>query len=238
MARLVASPSSSDGPGERVVLRVGLAAGEGLADEHVDGDAVLGVHHDRGAALPGHLHGPQDGAVVGVEDARVGHEQLEAGDALGLGEVPDRLERLLVDAAHDLVERVVDRALALGLGVPVGEAVEHVLARPLHGHVDDRGDPAPRGGDRAGLERVRRERAAEGQLHVRVHVDAAGDDVLAGRVDDLVRALLGRLEPAGRADRDDRLPVDEDVVDHPAARVDDGAVLDQGSRHRVLLRPG
>ena len=28
------------------------------------------------------LHGPQDLAVVGVEDAGVGHEQLEAGDAL------------------------------------------------------------------------------------------------------------------------------------------------------------
>ena len=29
------------------------------------------------------LHRPQDLAVVGVEDARIGHEQLEAGDALG-----------------------------------------------------------------------------------------------------------------------------------------------------------
>ena len=35
----------------------------------------------------GRLHGPQDLAVVAVEDARVGHEQLEAGDALVLDEL-------------------------------------------------------------------------------------------------------------------------------------------------------
>ena len=65
-----------------VVARVGLPAGERLLDEHVDGDAVLGVHHDQPAVLGGALHGAQDLAVVAVEDARVGHEQLEAGDAL------------------------------------------------------------------------------------------------------------------------------------------------------------
>ena len=50
-------------------------------------------------------------AVVGVEDARVGHEQLEAGDAL-VDQLVHRLERVVVDAADDLVEAVVDRAVA------------------------------------------------------------------------------------------------------------------------------
>ncbi len=179
MARLVASPSSSEGRVKRVVLRVGLAAGERLRHEHVDGDAVLGVHHDRRPAVARHLHRPQDRPVVGVEDARVGHEQLEAGHALVLGEVPDRLQRLLVDPADDLVEGVVDGAVAVGLVVPLGEAVEHVLAGALHGHVDDRRDAAPGSGGRAGLERVGCVGATERELHVGVHVDAAGHDVLA-----------------------------------------------------------
>ena len=71
--------------------------------------------------------------------------------------------------------------LPSALRVPRGQPVVHVLAVALHGEVDDRGGAAPRRGARAGLERVGGERAAEGQLHVGVHVDAAGDDVLAGR---------------------------------------------------------
>ena len=129
-----------------VVLRVGLAAGEGLLHQHVDGDAVLGVHHDDRAALGSRLHGFQDLPVVAVEHAGVGHEQLEAGDALVLGEVLHVLQRLVVDAADDLVKGVVDGAIAVGLAVPVGKAVEHVLAVTLHGHVDDRRDAAPRRG--------------------------------------------------------------------------------------------
>ena len=54
---------------------------------------------------------------VGQEHAGVGHEQLEAGDALG-DQLVHRLERLVVDLADDLVEAVVDRAVAAGLLVP------------------------------------------------------------------------------------------------------------------------
>ena len=188
-----------------VVLRVGLAAGERLLHEHVDGDPVLGVHHDHRPAVGGALHRPQDLAVVAVEHAGVGHEQLEAGDALVLGEVLHRLQRLVVDAADDLVEGVVDGALAAGLAVPLGEPLVDVLAVALHGHVDDRRDAAPRRRPRAGLERVGGERAAERQLHVGVHVDPAGDHVLAGGVDHAVGALLGRLR-SGRARRRRRSP--------------------------------
>ncbi|CAM5740113.1 putative protein OS=Streptomyces microflavus OX=1919 GN=Smic_68930 PE=4 SV=1 [Streptomyces microflavus] len=66
-----------------VVAGVGAPLGERLFDQDVDGDAVLRVHHDQAAVAGGLLHGPQDLAVVGVEDARVGHEQLEGGDAFG-----------------------------------------------------------------------------------------------------------------------------------------------------------
>jgi hypothetical protein len=68
--------------------------------------------------------------------------------------------------------------------VPLGEAVVHVLAVALHGHVDDGGDAAPRRGAEPVSNVSLANGAAERQLHVRVHVDAAGDDVLAGGVDD------------------------------------------------------
>jgi len=211
--------------------RVGLAAGERLGDQHVDRDAVLGVHHDHRPGLTGVLHGSQDLAVVGVENARVGHEQLEAGDALVVDQVGHRLQRLVVDAADDLVERIVDRAVARRLLVPLGESVVHRLTGALDGEVDDGGDAAPRRGDRAGLERVGGEGAAERQLHVGVGVDAAGDDVLVRGVDDAVGVDAHRRGLAGGEDADDRLVVDQDVALGPPGRRNDRAVLDECGAH-------
>ncbi len=149
----------------------------------------------------------------------VGHEQLEAGDPLVVDQVGHRLQRLLVDAADDLVEAVVDRAVPGGLLVPLGEPFVHAGVGVLHGEVDDRGDPAPGRGDRAGLEVVGRDGAAERQLHVGVGVDPARDDVLAGGVDRTVGGDAERRGLAGREDRGDRLAVDQHVAvdDRPSA---------------------
>ena len=221
-------------PRQGVEPWIGLAAGEGLGHEDVDGDAVLGVHHDHRPGLVGRLHGSQDLPVVGVQDARVGHEQLEAGDPLVVHEVRHRLERLLVDAADDLVEAVVDGAVAVGLLVPAPEGVLHAAARVLHGEVDDRRDAAPRGGDRPGLERVARLGAAEGHLHVRVHVDAARHDVLAGGVDRRVGGDPQGIRLPWGQDRRDRLAVDQHVGGRAAARADDGAARDEGGRRHCV----
>ncbi|CAB4852090.1 unannotated protein [freshwater metagenome] len=216
-----------------VELRVGLAAGECLLHQHIDGHTVLGVHHDHRATVGGGLHGLQDLTVIAVEHARVGHEQLEAADALVVHEVLHRLQRLIVDTTDDLVERVVDGALAVGLLVPCGQTLVHVLASALHGHVNDGGGAAPCGRSRAGFEGVAGERAAERQLHVRVHIDTAGDDVLAGSVDDAVDALFG--EVPGRAERADGLTVEQHVLGDDARGADDLAVLNQGGGHVSVL---
>ena len=215
-----------------VVLRVALAAGECLCNEHVDGDAVLGMHHDERTALRGGLHGLQDLAVVAVEDARVGHEQLEAGDALVLGEVLHGLQRFVVDTADDLAERVVDCAVGCCLVVPLGERVVDVAAVALHRHVADGGDPAPCRRTGPGLEGVRGLGTAEGQFEVRVHVDTAGDDVLAGGIDDPVAIGGGR---AGEVHRSDDLAVDQHVLGDLARGADDGSILDDDA-HVVSLR--
>ena len=145
------------GPGDAVEVRRGLAARERLLDEHVDGRAVLGVHHDQAAVAGRGLHGLQDLPVAGQEHAGVGHEQLEAGDALA-DQLVHRLERLVVDVADDLVEAVVDGAVAAGLLVPERDLVLHPLPVRLHDEVDDRRRAAPGRGPGAGLERVARRR--------------------------------------------------------------------------------
>ena len=67
---------------DAVEVGVGQAAfGVGCGDD-VDGHAVFGVHEDEAAVLGRLAHGPEDGAIVGQEDAGVGREELEVGDAL------------------------------------------------------------------------------------------------------------------------------------------------------------
>ena len=159
--------------------------------------------------LRGPLHRPEDRAVVGVEDARVGREQLEVGHALG-----DQLVHLgqgvVVDVRHDHVEAVVDRRRCPRpwRATRPGPSRSDCAAR-LDGEVDDRRRPAERRGARARLERVLREGAAEGQLHVGVHVDGARDDVApaASIVSSAVTPAPARLATDGR----DRLAVDQDV---------------------------
>ena len=170
--------------------RVGLAPLVGLLGQHVDGDPVLGVHHYEPAVAGALLHGPQDLAVVAVEHAGVGHEELEAGDPLVHQQV-HLFEGGVGDVADDHVEAVVDGAAAFGLLHAGVEALAHVEPVALGGEVDDGGGAAPGRGPGAGLEVVGRDGAAERQLHVGVHVHPAGHHQLAGGVDHPVSPVLG-----------------------------------------------
>jgi len=93
------------------------------------------------------------------------------------------------------------------------------------------------GGPGAGLEGVRGEGAAEGQLHVCVDVDAAGHHVPIGRVDDVdiptAAQALGDLA-AGSDDRLDHLPRHHHIGPDASRGADDGPVGDERA-HGVLL---
>jgi hypothetical protein len=229
-----------------VVARIRPARRQGLLDQHVDGDAVLGVHHDRAAVARRALHGPQDLAVVAVEDARVGHEELERGDAL-VDQQVHLLERGVGDVGEDHVEGVVDGTVARGLPLPGVEPLAQRAALRLHREVDDRGGAAPGGGPAAGLEGVGGEGPAEcrapahvaivivvvrawAEAHVGVGVDAAGDDVLPGGVDDLVGGVgPALLAPEG----DDPLAFHEHIRLNLVGGGDHQPALDDGSAHVI-----
>ena len=207
-----------------MVLRVGLAPGNCLLPQHVDGDAVFGVHHDHRAVVGGLLHGPEDLTVVGVEHPRVGHEQLEGGDPV-VDHRRHLFERSLVDVADDHVEAVVDGTVPVRLCHPIVEAVPNRLTLDLHGEVDDRGGTTVGRGPGARLEVVRHVGAAEGKLEVGVDVDCAGDHQLAGGVDDPV-GPLGPGLGAALGYRYDLLAVDEHVRLHGFGRSDDRSTFD------------
>jgi hypothetical protein len=115
--------------------------------------------------------------------------------------------------------------------MPLRVLVHHALALVLDDEVDDRRGATPGRSPRTGLERVGGLGAAERHLHVRVGVNAAGEQVLAGCVDRLISCdRTQRLGP-GRDQGDDPLVVDQHVGGDPTGRRDDGGALDQSRAH-------
>jgi hypothetical protein len=104
-------------------------AASARSHQHVDRQPDLGVHRDERAQLAGAQHRAEDLLVVDQEHAGVGHEHLEAGHALA-DHRRHAVEGRGVGLGHDHVEAVVDRGLALGLGVPGVEAGGAATALP------------------------------------------------------------------------------------------------------------
>ena len=126
---------------------------------------------------------------VGQRQALVGHEHLERGVA-----VVDQRRQLLAEHAlgrvgDDEMERDVDVAMAVGLGVIVLHHLAQDLPLLLHGERQHHGVAAERRRARAGVEIVGHDDAGAGRLReMHVAVDAAGQHQHAARVDDLGRA--------------------------------------------------
>src|SRR5688572_2072917 len=207
----------------RVPDRIRLPLRDRVLDDHVDGVAVLGVHHHEAAGLSRDLHRLEERLVVDHDGALVRHEQLVRGDAL-VGQLRERVEAAAaLDVGDADVEADVDDGLAaLDLLEVVVERLGERSARRLHAEVDERRRPPERGGDGARREVVARRRATEEHLDVSVWVDRAGEHVLPGGVDHLVGGDVERL-----ADQGDRLALGEDVADVVVRGRDDATALDQ-----------
>ena len=179
---------------ERVILGSGLAFGQGLLDDHVDGAAVFRVHADHGAGLGGRAHGFEDAGVVEHENAGIGHEQFEAGDAFA-----DQLRHFgqlrVGQVGDDAVKSVIGDGFRRRLLHPGIEGGAQGLALVLDGEVDQRGGAAEGGGASAGFKIVGAGGAAEGHVEMGVDIDPAGEHVLARGVDQ-ARGIFARQAAA------------------------------------------
>ena len=221
-------------------IRRGVTGGDGLLHKQVDDAAVLGVHHDHRAVGRGLLHRLGDLAIIREKNTFVGHKELEARHALGQ-QLIHCDQRGVLHIAEDLVKPVVDRALPGGLRLPPVVLVDHVLARVLHHEVNNGCRAAPGRRSRSGLESIRRVSTTEWHLHVGVSVDAAGDHVLAGRIDhrvDIGGHVEAEQERSGGEHGRDGLAVDEHVGERGTGRVDDRAVGDEGLHGGVPTASG
>ena len=131
------------------------------------------------------------------------------------------------------MEAVVYGRLALGFGVPGLQRLRQCVPSLLHGEVDDAGGAARGGSDGACAEVVCRDGPAEGEVQVRVGVDAPGDHELAGGVDGPVR-----LYADVGADGADLVTVHQDIGDVVVDGGYDVTVLDEDAHVPSSLTRG
>ncbi len=122
--------------------------------------------------------------VVAHDRVLVGHEVLEAVDALLLHQRAHVAPHAVVPPRYRDVKGVVGRRL-LGPAAPGLVRLHQRLLRIRNDEIHDGGGAAGQAGSGAAVEIVHRHRAHEGQLHVGVRVDAAGQHILAAGIDDL-----------------------------------------------------
>ena len=141
------------GSRQRVILRRRVSFLQSAFDDLVDHDSVFGVHANQSAALACGGHGAEDCCVVDEEDARIGHEHLEARHAFVHGCV-EFFDLLVFEFGCDQVKAVIDCGLSFGFLVPVVDAFDQRLTFVLDGEVDDARCATVRGSDRSGAKVV------------------------------------------------------------------------------------
>ena len=209
-------------PRRRVIVRRGLAGALQPVGEEADRVVVLGVDHHQRAGLARHGHDVEH-LHVGEREPLIGHEHLERGVA-----VVDQRRQLLAEHAvggvgDDQVERHVDVALAVGLGVILLHHLAQAFALLLHGERQHHGVAAEGRGAGAGGEVVGHDDAGAGRLgEMNVAVDAAGQDQFALRIDDL--PCVAEV----RAERRDAAAGDADVALEGVGSGGDRAAADDG----------
>ncbi len=191
--------------------------------------AVLGMHGAQRAQLARPREAVHQHRIVGHDRALVGHEMLEAVDAVVARQRAHVAMHAVVPPRHRDVERIVAGRLGRP-AAPFGVGVEQRFPRRRDDEIDDRRRAAGEAGRGTGVEIVGRDGAHEGQLHMRVRIDAAGHDQAVAGIDD---CGAGRRLEAG-ADRPDRALGAQHVAAEAALGGDHRSAPDQ-RRHRSLL---
>jgi hypothetical protein len=209
--------------GERAVrdameLGRAVAALDQVLGDPADHVVVLGVHHHQRALALGDAQDVEQ-LVVLQSPLRIGHVDLERGDAASDRGRQLVGQHLLRGIADDQVEAVVDDSLGACALVIIGDGSGDRRAAVLGGERNDRRRAAIRRGHGAAIEVVRRHDPHAGELlDVAVAVDAAGQHVPAPGVD------IARAGGQPLGDRDDLLSGDADVGTHRLG----------GGRHRAV----
>ena len=170
-------------PRHGMILRLTVPCRDRLALEYIDHVAVLAVHHGEQPVLRGAAHHGQQLRIVQLQTALVGHEHLDRRNP-PLRQMRDLVEHIRARVGDRHVKTVIDAGLALGQGVPGVEGLPKRTVLGLDHEVDVRRGPAEGRGDMPCAEVVGRRDVVQRHVEVGVHVDAPGQQIASGGVDD------------------------------------------------------
>lgn len=200
----------------------GLALGEQALLEATDKLRVFAVGGDDDTELFRQHQGLVHFAIVDTEEILVGEEDFERTDAV-CDDFPKLAFRIGCPVGDGHVEGVVAGAVAFSFGLPELVAFQRVVQARRAAHFDEGSGATDERGDAGGFMRVLREGGHEGQVDVDVGVDEAGEDELAGGVDDFcVRRSFEVGTDAGYG-----FVFDVDVTASAGVGVDDVGVADE-----------
>ncbi len=206
----------------------GVAGGEEFFLAFGDGGIIFAVGGGDDAELFGEFEGVVEFGVVYAEEAFVGEEDFEGGDA-GVDDFAELAFGFGIVAGDAHVEGEVAGAFSFGLGFPEVEGFERVIHAAGAAHFDEGGGASDEGGLAGAGVVILGEGAHEGEVDVGVGVDETGEDEFAHGVDGFGagRGLKGF------ADFGDGFVFAVDVGDVAVGRGDDFPVPDE-QRHGVM----
>ncbi len=204
----------------------GVACRQRLVDEHFNHVSIFRVEHGEHAIFFGNLHYAEDFAILQAEDAVVGGEDFEGGDA-EVEQAGDFGFHFGGEGGNVHVEAKVDGGKGVGFGVPVfdvGGEGGQVLGDEVH----DSGGPAEGCRFVAGVVVIGGDGAEHGEGEVDVGIDAARHDEFARGVNDFG---IGGVQIC--ADGGYFFAGDEDVGAVGFGSGDEGARFDEGGHGGV-----
>ena len=207
------------GTGHVVIPCIGLAFADVLLNQSVDHLVVLCVNTDLSTDLLGVLQNLVEDTVGHAEV--VNHEHLEGGNTV-LNSVLHGVQQIAVDVLHADVESVVNCRVGGAQCISALDGVNHVLIEILQDEVEHGGGAAAGCSSGAGEIVVSRDGAAEGHCQMGVGVDCAGQNQLAGSVNNVGAAVGSQIS----ADCDDLAVLHCDVSLVHLSCGNDGAILD------------
>ena len=209
--------------------RVGLAGGQQRRGQRRLDIAIFGVDHDDHAVVGRDAHGVEERGVIDHEDIFVSHEELQAGDAF-VEHGGDFFHHGVVEVGDGHVKGVVDLGDIARFRPPGLQPVMQAAADGLDDEVDMGGRAAESRRHVPDIKVVVADRAAEGQVEVGVHIDAAGHAGICRRSRRHREPRRLRFVP----DQRDDFAVDQHIGLHHVAGGDDRTVFEYCA-HCILL---
>ena len=177
---------------QRMIFRRGLTGGKRVLNQGVNHLPIFAMHAHQCANLFCMAQHAKNCRVVNHHPAWIGSKHLKTRDAC-VNNAFHVAQRPVGKFGECQMETVINNGLAFGLVMPGVKPLRHRLAMRVGGIINNRGRAAAGRRHRAGREIVAGTDVAERHVEMRMHVNAAGQQIASGQIK---RLCVGHIKMA------------------------------------------